>query len=265
MTPTYLPPLSKNKKSQLRKLAQKRQRYKSGFYCVEGQRAVQNYLEHQAEHISYIVLSEEWPFSNSLFNAFEDRIYYLEETEFMELTDTDSPQGIMAVCRMDEFQKPSELASGSGTILALDRISDPGNMGTMIRTAVWFGVEGIVLSPECVDIYNPKVIRSSAGSLAQLQYAQSELYAFIEEAKSNNRPVLALELNEEAQPLKNLDSGDRNDPVIIVGNEAHGLDQSLLSLPVKPVYIPSPSPKADKVESLNAAQALTIALYEVNR
>lgn len=226
---------------------------------------MKNYLEYQSGDISFIVISEDWPFNNSLFNAFDDRIYSLENDEFEELTDTDNPQGIMAVCRMKEFREPSALSSLNSPIVAFDRISDPGNMGTMLRTAAWFGVEGVMLSPDCVDIYNPKVVRASAGSLSQLLYAQGEPDAFIQEVSNNGRPVLALELSEDAKPLNLIDEASRQNPVVIVGSEAHGLDKHLLKLSLQPVYIPTPSGKADKIESMNAAQALGIALYEVSR
>jgi TrmH family RNA methyltransferase len=135
----------------------------------------------------------------------------------------------------------------------LDDIQDPGNMGTIIRTADWFGVKNIICSNECVDFYNPKVVQASMGSLSRVNVIFRELAKFIVENK--DVPVYAATLSgKNLSVFKNLKNG-----IILLGNESKGVNESLLKLATDQITIP----KYGAAESLNAAVACGIILSHI--
>ncbi len=135
----------------------------------------------------------------------------------------------------------------------LDDIQDPGNMGTIIRTADWFGVKNIFCSNECVDVYNPKVVQASMGSLSRVNVIYTELVKFIDENKGI--PVYAATLSgKNLSEFTNLKQG-----IILFGNESKGVNENLLNLATDKITIP----KYGAAESLNAAVACGIILSHI--
>lgn len=144
-------------------------------------------------------------------------------------------------------------------IIILDEIQDPGNMGTIIRTADAFGASGVVLTPNCVDIYNPKVVRSTMGSLFHIPIAQVEdKIQLIEELKNKHVKIYATSL-ESANYVYDIDF--RRDFALVIGNESKGISQQILDLADNIVKIPI----MGNAESLNAAIASSIIMYETVR
>ena len=142
-------------------------------------------------------------------------------------------------------------------LLVLDRLSDPGNMGTIFRSALWFGVQDILLGPDCVDPYSPKVVRGSMGAIGKLNlHASADLYSSAEDWKAAGGDVVALHM--QGTPLHTFKH--ENPLFLIVGSEAHGVDQELLLLST-PLSIEKPGVG----ESLNAAMATGIALFELSK
>jgi TrmH family RNA methyltransferase len=140
--------------------------------------------------------------------------------------------------------------SGNEIVLALDSIRDPGNLGTIIRIADWFGLEKIICSNDTAELYNPKVVQSTMGSLARVRLFYTELEEWLREQKGTSIYATALE-GEDINTMKKITGG-----IILVGNEARGISPQLLDMANKKITIP----KKGKAESLNVAIATGIVL-----
>ena len=144
--------------------------------------------------------------------------------------------------------------------LALCSVRDPGNLGAVIRSAVAFGVDHIVLTSDCADIYNPKTVRSAMGSLFRTKVTTvKDFSSFITAAKENGRRVFAAELSDNAKSLGEANLSFKD--VVIIGNEGHGIPPEISSLCNGSVYIPI----SKKTESLNASVAAAIFMWEQNK
>lgn len=177
---------------------------------------------------------------------------------FKKISDTVTPQGIMAIVRQKEYDVDYILTnrnSEKSCIMVLDRIQDPGNLGTIIRTGEGAGISGVVMSSDCVDIYNPKVIRSTMGSIFRVPFAVVDnLPQTVEKLKSSGVTTYAAHLNGELYNSKVL----VNDCAFLIGNEARGLSDEVSAKADRLIKIPM----AGKVESLNASIAAAILMYE---
>lgn len=175
------------------------------------------------------------------------------------MSDTRTPQGILAVVRRRELAPETVWQGENPLLLVLERLQDPGNLGTILRTAEGAGVTGVILSNDCVDLYNPKVIRSTMGSVYRLPVAYA---ADLPEAVAQMR---AAGIRTYAAHLKGEATYDQEDyrgaTAFLIGNEGAGLSPALAA--ASDCYIRIPM--AGQVESLNAAVASAILMYEVNR
>ncbi|GAB3803906.1 TrmH family RNA methyltransferase [Virgibacillus kimchii] len=178
-------------------------------------------------------------------------ILEVSEQVFRQISRTESPQGIAAVVEMKEAQ----IIDGDH-ILIIDAVQDPGNLGTMIRTADACGFSGIVVSLDTVDIYNEKVIRATQGSLFHIPVQQRELKTEISSLKDNGYQIWATAL-QGAVPFNNLDVPEKT--ALIVGNEGAGVKETLLAAADKTVKIPI----YGKAESLNVSVAAGILMYYI--
>ena len=183
----------------------------------------------------------------------------LSDTVFKHVSDTVTPQGILAVVKQNSVDVNEVFKSEKDfekiTYLILDDIRDPGNMGTIIRTAEGAGVSGIFISKDSVDVYNPKVIRSTMGSLFRVPFVfVDDLEATVLELKKNNVIVYAAHLDGE-EINREESSGD--DVCFIIGNESKGISAGVLKLADKLVKIPM----LGKIESLNASISAAILMY----
>ena len=168
------------------------------------------------------------------------------------ISDTVSPQGIMAVVRQPEWN-PGMPPAGNGKILLLDGIRDPGNLGTIIRTAEAAGVRAVYLSPDCADQYNPKVIRSTMGSIFRVPVISADLIDVIRNLKSSGIKVYGTSLEAAATYRE----ADLSDAAIIIGSEANGARKEVLDSASQCIKIPM----AGQVESLNAAVSAAILMF----
>ena len=249
---------SNNQIKLLRKLGQKKYREKEGLFVVEGERAVEQVLENGILNVREVFVEEGKAVSYPLTaNSF----YELDSKALAEVTDTENSQGILAVCEIPKEVSVEELSKREGLIIATDRIQDPGNLGTIVRTAAWFGASSILIGKGSVDLHHPKVVRSTAGATGVLSYRNSNLDKDLEVFEKEGWQILLLDGNEGAVPISKMNS--TNKMVLIVGNEANGVDSCLITSSRKRVMIPS-SKDNRSVESLNAAIALSIALYQLN-
>lgn len=236
---------------QWKKLHTKKEREKSGLFLVEGMHLVQEALKYKAI-VRELIVSEGEEFST--IDA-EDIIIYEVTKEIMNLlTDTETPQGIIAVCEMAE---PIELNFSSPLkLLLIDNVQDPGNLGTMIRTADAAGIDAVILGDGCVDLYNGKVIRSTQGSLFHIPILKGNLQTWITKLKEKQVKVLGTAL-EGARHYKEIDSPQSF--ALLVGNEGNGVNPALLKNTDENIYIPI----YGKAESLNVSIATAILLYHL--
>jgi TrmH family RNA methyltransferase len=145
--------------------------------------------------------------------------------------------------------------------VALDFIQDPGNLGTIIRSAAWFGIKNIVCSENCVDVYNPKVIQASMGAILNVDVWYLGLNGFLMKAKGKNIPVYGTLLEGESIYSKEL--GEKG--VIVLGNESKGISGDLIPYLTDKIVIPKFTDASNGIESLNAAMAASIVFSEFAR
>lgn len=178
---------------------------------------------------------------------------------FRKMSDTKTPQGVLCVMQQYQYDLEKMLAAPAPLLVLLEGIQDPGNLGTIVRSAEGAGVSGIVMSADTVDIYNPKTIRSTMGSVYRMPFLYTErLEDTIRGLQKRNVAVYAAHL----QGAKIYDSCDcKKGTAFLIGNEANGLRQETAECADAAVKIPM----LGKVESLNAAVAASLLLYEAAR
>lgn len=181
--------------------------------------------------------------------------YEATRVQMEQISDSKTPQGILCIANIPSSGSLPGPEIGS-LVLTLDRITDPGNMGTIFRSALWFGVKHILLGPGCVDPFSPKVVRSSMGAIAMLDIQFSaDLIDSIQDWKQSGGDTAALHMVGEDLKTFRPEHG----LMLILGSEAHGVDPEILNI-TKPLSIK----RSGAGESLNAAMAASIALYELN-
>ena len=228
----------------------KKFRKQEGLFIAEGERLVLDAIKYAEP--SYIIVSE-----NFYKKDFPYTTYEVTESIFKKLSETVSPQGIMAVFKTDI--KNIKDITPSNTVI-LNRLQDPGNLGTILRTAKATGFSNIILDSECADIYNSKTVRSSMSALFNLNiFLSSSLKDDISFLKNKGFTVVGTTLQSDSV---NLYKGEYEFPVaFIIGNEASGMDKDLIDLCDKKVIIPM----EDGIESLNASVAGSVVMYEILR
>ncbi|GGM26917.1 putative tRNA/rRNA methyltransferase YsgA [Paraliobacillus quinghaiensis] len=232
---------------QWNKLKIKKHREQQQQFLVEGVHLVQEVLASDWE-VETIILQDGVTIP---IEVPSEKSTYVTENVMQHLTDTKTPQGIVAIVRMKE----SDLKNKQ-KLLLLDAIQDPGNVGTMIRTADAAGFDGIVLGDGTVDLYNDKVIRSSQGSIFHLPILRTNLLEYTQELKQGDITIWGSTL-EQASPIHELKVPKK--VALIVGNEGAGVSQELLKEADQRVHIPI----FGQAESLNVSVATGIMLYQI--
>ena len=243
-------------------LKKAKSRREMGLFIVEGVRMCQEALVSGWE-IEAAFATEDFV-ESSHWTEFEDTFLHrkiswrtLSDANFRKLADTDTPQGILMIMRIPkEFgQKPSW--QRAKFVLALESIRDPGNMGTLIRSADWYGVTALLLSQDCVDPFNPKVLRGSMGSAFRMRiYATDNFPGTLREMKEANFWLVAGSLSGK----KILQDTHFRKPVgLILGNEAHGISSEVEKIADMSVKIW----RYGQAESLNVATAGTVFLHHI--
>jgi RNA methyltransferase, TrmH family len=230
---------------------QPKTRRKEGKIALEGTRLVQDAYQNGGHRPEFVLYEPEHA-DRGLIDLLERQrvqLYPISAEVMRHLSATEQPQGIVAIFPMPEMPLPSQPAR----ILVLDDIRDPGNLGTILRTAAAAGVEAVLLSPGCVDAYNPKVLRSGVG--AHYRVAIAELgWTAIKDACRHTTVYLA-----DMEGDVTYDAANWSAPwTLIIGSEAHGSSEEAVRMATQRVYIPM----VENAESLNAAIAAAVILYE---
>ena len=241
-------------------LKQKKYRTQNGLYLAEGLRTAEEAVAYKAVETLFYVATDDERTMRLLEDAAAQNIKLVcvSENVMKKIADTETPQGIIAVCKMRQPKLENLLASGK-MLLVLDRVGDPGNIGTMLRTADAAGIGGLVLLKGCADIYAPKTVRSSMGSLFHIPVLSGvSKQEFVSAAKKAGYDLLVTCL-DGADNLYKADLSGRI--AFVMGNEAGGVSETLLEKADKRVYIPM----AGRAESLNVAMAAGIVMFEALR
>lgn len=172
------------------------------------------------------------------------------------ISDTKSPQGIFITAKMLESKNADK--TDSGRYVILDGLQDSGNIGTIMRTADALGMDGIILSPDCCDIYSPKTVRSAMGSLFRIPFFRASLPETIEKMKAKGFKIYAAMLDERAESLSEAVFPDNT--AVVIGNEGNGVSPETATAAENRLYIP-----IQNAESLNAAVACSIICWEIKR
>ena len=255
--------ISNSRLTLLRKLNRKKYREQEHLFVIEGDRAVEQVISNAKLEINELFFDESqryWEQPEWGGPAEQYPSSAVARAHFEEVSDTDNPQGVLALCRMPAEAPVAELAEQPGILLATDGIQDPGNLGTMIRTAVWFGANGLLSGKGTVDLFHPKVVRSTAGATGSMNYKNGDLHSMLPDFESMGWRVLILEGGEASQDIRNIEPTDKI--ILLAGNEANGVDHRLFGEQRTNVRIVPASPQKE-VESLNAAIATAIALFAI--
>ncbi len=237
--------LSKTQAKYIQSLSHKKFRDEHGRFIVEGPKLVSEAILHARADIEQIYALSSWITEMDVSSIPITEVPAFEMEKISSLS-TASPA--LAILRKPVQQRPAVV---SGITLVLDTIQDPGNLGTIIRTAEWFGVQQIICSEGTVDCYNPKVIQSTMGSIFRMPVFYEDIMEWVAQLK--DIPVLATSLDGE--PMKPGRPG--KDLVVIIGNESAGIRPALQAMATQRWLIP----RHGDAESLNAAVATGIMLY----
>ena len=239
--------ISKNQIKLISGLQQKKQRFANQLFFAEGVKVIQELLQSNFE------LEHLYTTQNDFEKVEFSKRTSITEQELKKISALSTPNSCLAV-----FKIPDENPIiDSGLILALDDIRDPGNLGTILRLCDWFGIQQIVCSKETVDIYNPKVVQATMGSVARVNVNYVDLKAFIAKTKL---PVFGTFMNGE----NIYQSALPQNGIIIMGNEANGISAEIEKMVTSRLTIPRFG-ELQKTESLNVATATAIVLSEFKR
>jgi len=247
-----IPPLmlSHNQLKHLRSLSVKKYRQQHGQFLVEGEKMVAELLGQSRIGVSAIFALESWIAQNDRFlQPFSEKVNVVSEAELAKISALTTPNKVLAVATMPLETCNFELVT-TGICFYLDGIQDPGNMGSILRVADWFGFPAVICSPDCVDIFSPKVVQASMGAIFRVQSWEIELAELL--AASPNILVAGAVLDgenvfEAALPTNGL---------LVIGNEGRGISSQTESMLTHRISIPRHP--AGRAESLNAAVAAGI-------
>jgi TrmH family RNA methyltransferase len=242
--------ISKSHTKYIQSLQHKKLRDELNLFIAEGPKVVPDLLAGGKYTCREIVAVKEWLEANGELKLLYPEISFTEVQgyELEKISALSTPHHVLAVF---EKTKPLMDIETVGKItLALDTIQDPGNMGTIIRIADWFGIQNIICSSGCADIYNPKVVQATMGSLGRVNVIYADLPAWLGENKKVKVYSASL-LGKTVQSV-----GKLKEAIVVIGNEAHGISAPVMALSHEKITIP----KTGEAESLNAAVATGIIL-----
>jgi len=240
--------LTKSQSKYIKSLQQKKYRERYGQFVIEGEKILKEALA-EGGFVDYVVSTGA---EIAVPDSFSGNHLFTDKRTFSSLSTLKSPAGVLAVCDMATYgeldrEKP---------VLALDGVSDPGNVGTLIRLCDWFGIEQLFCGDGTADVYNPKVVQATMGSIFRMAFGRGDLEEFAKE-NAKIRPVIAADMAGE----NTFEFKFPENFILVMGSESHGPSNRVLALAGHTVTIP----KYGKSESLNVAVASGIILSEFRK
>lgn len=243
--------LSGNTVKYIQSLTHKKFRDKYNCFIAETPKVVEEFIV-AGYHAEGIYATEEWVKANDKkFERIKEAVTVLKEHELKKISQLKTPRGVLAVFRIP-VQMPPDLKQKIS--LALDDIQDPGNLGTIIRIADWFGIENILCSLHTADAFSPKVVQAAMGSLAHVNMQYVDLLSLL---KNTHIPIYAACL----EGTSIFETGQISQGILVMGNEGNGISENILALASQRITIPG----AGRAESLNVAIATGIILSHLVR
>ncbi len=254
--------LSKQDLKFIRSLHLKKFRDESMMYIAEGLKVVKEAILNQPQNIEQIIVSSK--ITRQVEEAAfipQTKMIEVSPAEFERLSALKNPQGILAIIKKSKetLPSPSDLED---IAIILDQVSDPGNLGTIIRLADWFGIQHIICSPDTVECYNPKVVQASMGALFRMNISYTQLPEFLINSR-NNGPIKVYGTSLDGTNIYNAQL--KTPAFVLLGNEANGLSRELADLTDINLLIPNYSNTMEKTESLNVSLAAAIVCSEFRR
>jgi RNA methyltransferase, TrmH family len=241
-------------------LRRKKVREEERLFTIEGDKIVREFLQSESEIVTLIAKPE---FISGLSPELAKRaveVIPVSYDELKKMSSLKTPHNAMGIVRIRENILNTHQIY-KNLCAALDNIQDPGNLGTIIRAAAWFGINDIVCSENCVDVYNPKVIQSTMGAILNVNVHYTDLNKFLDEAVKSGLPVYGTLL--EGEPVYN--SNLMKSGIVLLGNESRGISDDLLQYVSHKIMIPKFTGATVGIDSLNAGMAASIIFSEFAR
>jgi len=239
--------ISKNQIKHIRSLKQLKFRKEHQQFIAEGPKIVGE-LPGSTVKVDALYALEDWITENEeRFKYHKAEVIRVTSKELAQISNLSTANQVLAVCRIPD-REIEDITEEDEIILALDSIRDPGNMGTIIRTADWFGIKNIICSDDCVDTFNSKVVQSTMGSIARVKVYYTNLAAYLD---NSEQPIYATVMDGDSIFDTNPGKG-----IYVIGNESNGIRPEVLRYSDHKISIPS----GGKAESLNAAVATGVVL-----
>lgn len=248
--------LSKNKIKQIVALSTKKHRDEAGLFVAEGTKLVMDMLS--VFHGVTLVASSIWFDEHPTAQA--DEMIEATPEEFKKITNQKSPQGVMAIFKKPQYSVDIDTLSGKLT-LALDDVQDPGNLGTIIRIADWFGIADVFCSPNCADVFGPKTVQATMGALARVRVHYVHLPDLLKQCQRSGLPVYGTFMDGDDVYEKSISA----EGVIVMGNEGNGISSDIEKFVTDKLLIPNYPKGMPTSESLNVGVATAIICAEFRR
>jgi TrmH family RNA methyltransferase len=252
--------ISKIKSKYIISLQKKKVRDEERVYVIEGDKLVKEFLKAKIPVKMLIAKPEFLGSLSDDMKLYADEIEDVSYEELKHISTLKTPHNALAVVPFpDSILDAKDVLKG--LTVALDFVQDPGNLGTIIRAAAWFGIKNIVCSTNCVDVYNPKVIQASMGAVLHVSVYYSDLKKLVVLAGEKKVPVFGTMLEGESIYDHKLD----NKGIIILGNESNGISEELIPFITDKIMIPGVGKAIPGIESLNVSMAASIVFFEFLR
>jgi TrmH family RNA methyltransferase len=244
--------LSKSQIGFIKSLHQKKYRKENGIFIIEGIKSIVEFIQSSYQiHSIYYLAQYQSLLPNLPANI---KLFEINNAELDKISTLQTPQGVLALVHIPK-SRSFDISSLKGSFsLVLDGVQDPGNLGTIIRTADWFGFKQIICSNNTVEIYNPKTVQATMGSLSRVNVYYEELSGFLKDIKV---PIVGAVLNGTSI----YETKWGNEGIVILGNEGQGITPEIINLITNPVTIP----RVGEAESLNVAISAAILCADINR
>ena len=252
--------ISKNKVKLIKSLAQKKYRAKNNLFLVEGNKLVTDILKSNLE-IKTLIATEEYLSSIKKFTDGIEEVIQTTKSEINKASLLKNPQECIALCKIPNPENLSK-SIGHELCLCLEGIQDPGNLGTIMRIADWFGIYTIFASHDTADLYNPKVVQATMGAITRVKIIYCELIEIATKAQKEEVPVYGTFMDGENIYNKNLNQNG----LVVMGNEGKGISKTLEKFIDEKILIPGYSEEKQNLpDSLNVSMATAIVCSEFRR
>jgi TrmH family RNA methyltransferase len=241
-------------------LQKKKTREENSLFVLEGDKIVREYIL-AGNRVTLLAGKPEWIDGEAeMVTNGADEIVTVSYEELRRISSLKTPHNVLAVAPMKKVHYSDDLLAGN-LVPALEYVQDPGNLGTIIRIAAWFGIRNIICSPDCVDFYNPKVIQASMGAFMHVQVFYSSLDSILAKARDNGYHIWGATIDGRSVYESELGS----EGIILLGNESRGISDKLLGYVTERITIPGPVRPLAGIESLNVSMAAAIICSEFAR